>query len=1488
MVMGIAYSRSAFSALVAAGALLVAVHATADIDRDCLGELVVGRRASANDTRLFVYDDGDHELAPISVSESIYSEAWHGRRYVSALEFGDVEGDGYDELVVGTTCSDYCNPGYPVTIWKWDPAASDFREAWWYGGWSNLVGPGDFAFGNVDGDPGEELAIPGFIDSSSTSILTVWNLAWDQDWYAVRNSFAEGGPNDGWGEGAYVTAVAFGDVDEDGLDELVVARNPGDVDEPGVETWWLRMYKWTAPWDQGGVPQPVWSYGTETDTVVPQSVSLGNVDDEGGDDLAVGVVGPDGIDKLYIFRFSWNLSTGQFDHEIPFRTGSDWEGVSAVALGDLDRRNGTDELAVGRGAQRGEWRAGVFRWDGSGGPPALVWTAVDDAGDSSWVDSMSIGETYSNPADTISSGELAASRSAGSTDHQKFYVWTFDWDTPGHPTVEAQDLTNGNGGKSWGGEYAPQAIALGEPSSACIQDWCNGVDDNGNGVVDENCLFKFLFIPFCWTGDPQAPEDAQRLFEEEADRQLDFLLESVGMDRCAGNVARDYVDISLVHLGWTAGYPCDGSGTYGPQMRLRDAYAQASADVGAPSLTDYTVAVALTDTQTVAGTGVGGMRLADDFVWVTDWPSGRRTPSPDSRLLYQWANLAHEVGHILDLDDEYCHGVYAPHVGAWCALDDSINRLESRLGCEPNPDSGSCCDPSRGFCFGNHSATSAGRCIMGSPAAGSAPNGTIAPVPGWCHNCMRHIKQLAPTSGVDFVELPVALDCASIYAGDLPILDIGAEVDSTGGPSAVTVDFLPYGRRPLTFGARRGEFWITIRDSAGSLVYETGYDLGPVPVDVGDGTPYPRPDPGEFHARVMLPDGVAGDEVMPMEVFDQSGVLTSRVTLHGQPPDANAGADIVAECQDQAGAVVMLNGAPSADPDGDTITYLWTSSSLSIVDPTAATSIAVAPLGTSTAQLVVNDGLFESQADSVSVQVVDTTPPEVLLTPMPQFRRCYSGSQDIIVQLPTVADVCSTSVALTGTVVRSSNPAVALPVPLEGPNAILPIGAHTIRWVATDPSGNSTAIEQLIEVIPSVYTTENLEVRDRAEITNASGALAPIGNAGTQQTYVGVEAHVGDIHSQAPVELRDRAFVAGWVESGATVTPGNDVTITSGIMLEGVPQPVPFADEFDVDFPAEDQGPIHLEPYQSHAPLPGAYGAVELKQGARLSLSSGSYFFRSLMLQPDSMLELTGGAVEVYVEDSVTHRGSVTGSGSLLLGFVGSSTVFLESAFRGWLVAPDAEVVVRGDFTGEIYARRLLVDADETVECAIWAGGEPGGATCNDGEQNGNETDVDCGGPSCAGCSDGGTCQQDQDCVSGLCQGGTCQAPACTDGIQNGDETDVDCGGSCDPCTEGMACSVDADCLSGDCTGNVCQPPGAPFELCSCVPSKCTDCAGPVANCEATQGCVDIVECTYNHPCSFPHENCEDGQSCYSLCGHDQSSQAGQAANGVVSCMGGC
>jgi hypothetical protein len=80
--------------------------------------------------------------------------------------------------------------------------------------------------------------------------------------------------------------------------------------------------------------------------------------------------------------------------------------------------------------------------------------------------------------------------------------------------------------------------------------------------------------------------------------------------------------------------------------------------------------------------------------------------------------------------------------------------------------------------------------------------------------------------------------------------------------------------------------------------------------------------------------------------------------------------------------------------------------------------------------------------------------------------------------------------------------------------------------------------------------------------------------------------------------------------------------------------------------------------------------------------------------------------------------------------------------------------------------------------------------TCSDGIQNGDETDVDCGGTLCndcpvPGCTDPSAHNYDPNANQ---DDGSCET--CSDGIQNGDETDVDCGGTlCNPCGGGGGCT---------------------------------------------------------------------------------------------------
>lgn len=94
---------------------------------------------------------------------------------------------------------------------------------------------------------------------------------------------------------------------------------------------------------------------------------------------------------------------------------------------------------------------------------------------------------------------------------------------------------------------------------------------------------------------------------------------------------------------------------------------------------------------------------------------------------------------------------------------------------------------------------------------------------------------------------------------------------------------------------------------------------------------------------------------------------------------------------------------------------------------------------------------------------------------------------------------------------------------------------------------------------------------------------------------------------------------------------------------------------------------------------------------------------------------------------------------------------------------------------------------------------------CADGIKNNAETDVDCGG-SCAACGTGRGCGGGRDCDSGICIASQCVSEHCGNMQQDGDETDKDCGGAlCAGCFLGQSCRLGEDCQSGTCDAGVCK-----------------------------------------------------------------------------------
>jgi hypothetical protein len=158
--------------------------------------------------------------------------------------------------------------------------------------------------------------------------------------------------------------------------------------------------------------------------------------------------------------------------------------------------------------------------------------------------------------------------------------------------------------------------------------------------------------------------------------------------------------------------------------------------------------------------------------------------------------------------------------------------------------------------------------------------------------------------------------------------------------------------------------------------------------------------------------------------------------------------------------------------------------------------------------------------------------------------------------------------------------------------------------------------------------------------------------------------------------------------------------------------------------------------------------------------------------------------------------------------------------------------------------------------------------TCTDGLRNGEESDVDCGGPSCSPCASMRSCLTHSDCETAVCARGMCVGGSCGDGVRNGTETDVDCGGAaCRPCATDRTCASETDCESSVCVAQHCAPPscgdqhrnGTETDL-DCGGTTCPPCAlneQCLRNSDCAIGaCVD-AHCTLS--CDLPLLVCGPG-----------------------------
>ncbi|MES1178300.1 MAG: hypothetical protein ABUL62_28520, partial [Myxococcales bacterium] len=376
-------------------------------------------------------------------------------------------------------------------------------------------------------------------------------------------------------------------------------------------------------------------------------------------------------------------------------------------------------------------------------------------------------------------------------------------------------------------------------------------------------------------------------------------------------------------------------------------------------------------------------------------------------------------------------------------------------------------------------------------------------------------------------------------------------------------------------------------------------------------------------------------------------------------------------------------------------------------------------------------------------------------------------------------------------------------------------------------------------------------------------------NLGSDTLFLGRDVKIGDVWSVGSVQLGDRSVVNGFVKTAGTLGRGTSTTVT-GVIQQSQPLPPPSLTSITVQF-QNGASAVTVANDATRTLAPGDYSTVNLGARSTLALATGDYRFDSLAAELPSTLRLTttAGPVRIFVRNALYWNAKVTAAAGdpnkLLLGYVGTAAVTINTSFTGTLLSPNAAVSLptsSSPHVGAFFAKSLTAQPDVMVTTRSFQ--QPcDGVVVDDG----NACTADSCDPSTgsvshvpvangAACSDASACTQTDTCQAGVCVGGNPVICTAQDQCHNVGVCAPATGQCSNPskadgtsCSDGSACTKSDSCQAGSCVGAnpvTCTAQDQCHSAGSCDPTS-GSCSNPVK--ADGSACTDGNACTQSDTC---------------------------------------